>query len=108
MFNLKFDLIKNRLQPSFYMYDEISRRRYTVLYDTGAFVSLWTNSEDDLINMMSARDTHIVTDISVISDVTGVRCKLYAINIRVCNHVLYNIPIAVFHNESIKSHIIFI
>ena len=68
-----------------------------VLIDTGAIVSVWTQSEENLIRLFHAKDTKLSYDLKGFHDMP-VKCKIYMIHLTIEKVTFYHVPIAVKKN----------
>lgn len=68
-----------------------------ILIDTRAIVSVWTQSEENLIRFFHAKDTRLSYDLKGFHD-TPVECKIYMIHLTIEKVTFYHVPIAVKKN----------
>lgn len=78
-----------------------------LLIDTGAVVSVWTQSEENLIRIFHAKDTKLYYSLKGFHD-NPVKCKIYLINLTIDKVTFYNVPIAIKKNADDVADIILI
>lgn len=76
-----------------------------ILIDTGAIVSVWTQSEENLIRLFHAKDTKLFYDLKGFHDIP-VKCKIYMIDLTIEKVTFYHVPIAVKKNADDVADII--